>query len=217
MSKYILTPDSDIVGASTTLRVEFKSEHLLPRGGYIFIDFPKWNPENIIIDSQKPYIQGTEACAPIKILDNGLFCDFSNDRLVVQKSAVVDIDAETELSFEVSGFKNPIEAGYVSGFRIQTAILYGSDFYVIDEDETQLTVSKYATLSNPSLSVLDTENELAGMIQEVNDMRLNFYLPVPLNPGCKVKIILPEQYSVDYIGSLHTQKAFGKNQEYSES
>lgn len=56
MSKYILTPESDIVGASTTLRVEFKGEHMIPRNGYIFIDFPKWNPENPIVDSQKPYI-----------------------------------------------------------------------------------------------------------------------------------------------------------------
>lgn len=82
---------------------------------------------------------------------------------------------------------------------------------MIDEDVTELTVSKYATLSSPTLSVIDTESELAGMIQEINDMRLNFYLPVPLNPGCKVKIILPEQYSVDYIKSLSTQKAFGRN------
>lgn len=130
----------------------------------------------------------------------------------------VNIDAETELSFEVSGFKNPIEAGYVNGFQIQTKILQGSEFFVIDEDVTQLTVSKYATLSIPTLSVIETDNEeLDGKIQEVNDMRLNFYLPVPLNPGCQVKIILPEQYTVDYIGSLYTQKAFGRYQEYSES
>jgi len=54
------------------------------------------------------------------------------------------------------------------------------------------------------------------MIQEINDMRLDFYLPVPLNAGCKLKIVLPVQYSVDYIQSLTTQKAFGRLETYTE-
>ena len=52
------------------------------------------------------------------------------------------------------------------------------------------------------------------MIQEINDMRLDFYLPVPLNPGCKVKIILPIQYSVDYVKSLTSKMAFGSIRNY---
>ena len=123
---------------------------------------------------------------------------------------MVSIAAKTELSFTVTGFKNPIEAGYVDGFKIQTAILYGSDFFIIDEDETSLTVMQSATLSSPTLRVLDTEDPLAGMIQEVNDMRLDFYLPVPLNAGCKIEIVLPEQYSLDDVKQLTSQKAFGK-------
>ena len=47
-------------------------------------------------------------------------------------------------------------------------------------------------------------------------MRLDFYLPVPLNPGCRLKIILPEQYSVDTIQTLITQQAFGARQFYTE-
>ena len=47
------------------------------------------------------------------------------------------------------------------------------------------------------------------MVQELNDMRLDFYLPVPLKVGCKIKIVLPEPYSVNTVQSLITSKAFG--------
>ena len=46
MEKAILTPESLVVGASTTLKVEFSTEHDLPADSYIFVYFPKWNPEN---------------------------------------------------------------------------------------------------------------------------------------------------------------------------
>lgn len=123
----------------------------------------------------------------------------------------------TEVSFTVTGFKNPIQASYVQGFKITTAILFGTDFYVIDEDETQLTVSLYATIASPKLSVLNEDDSRAGMIQELNDMKLDFFLPVPLNSGCKLKLILPQQYSVDDIKSLTTLKAFGPIKEYTEA
>jgi hypothetical protein len=29
---------------------------LFPKDGYIFIDFPKWNPNNPVVSSRKPYI-----------------------------------------------------------------------------------------------------------------------------------------------------------------
>ena len=51
MSKYVLTPTSKEVGASTTLTIEFSSEHTFPKGGKIFIDFPKWNPENPVVNA----------------------------------------------------------------------------------------------------------------------------------------------------------------------
>lgn len=56
MNKYILTPESLVVGASTTLKVEFSAEHEFPRGGFIFIDFPKWNPNQSDPKLRKPYI-----------------------------------------------------------------------------------------------------------------------------------------------------------------
>ena len=43
-------------------------------------------------------------------------CDFSDDRLIVTAAAPALIPADTEVAFVVTGFKNPIEAGYVDGF-----------------------------------------------------------------------------------------------------
>ena len=56
MNKYVLTPESQVVGASTTLRVEFAAEHDFPRGTFIFIDFPVWNRQNPVESLRKPYI-----------------------------------------------------------------------------------------------------------------------------------------------------------------
>ena len=46
MLSYSLTPQSKIVGESTTLEVRWRGQHTIPKGSYIFMDFPKWNPEN---------------------------------------------------------------------------------------------------------------------------------------------------------------------------
>ena len=44
-------------------------------------------------------------------------CDFSEDRLIVTAAAPAEIPADTEVAFTLTGFKNPIEAGYVDGFN----------------------------------------------------------------------------------------------------
>jgi hypothetical protein len=76
-------------------------------------------------------------------------------------------------------------------------------------------VTEYATLSNVKLSIKDSgDNPLDGMIQEVNDMRLDFYLPVPLNEGCKVQVTLPEEYYVAEVERVMTHNVFGLYRNY---
>ena len=123
MNLFVLTPDSKEVGASTTLTIEFSCDHMFPLGGKIFIDFPKWNPENPVTDAHKSYIQGSEVCEPVKTLDADLFCDFQNDRLTVHGAPITNTEGGVEMAFSVTGFKNPIEASLISGFKIQTAVL----------------------------------------------------------------------------------------------
>ena len=45
MYKFTMSPESEVVGATTELAVRFRGEHLFPKGGYIRMIFPKWNPE----------------------------------------------------------------------------------------------------------------------------------------------------------------------------
>ena len=54
--KKILTPQTLQVGASTTLKIEFSAEHDIPADAYIFVEFPKWNPQNPDPVDRKPYI-----------------------------------------------------------------------------------------------------------------------------------------------------------------
>lgn len=48
-------------------------------------------------------------------------------------------------------------------------------------------------------------------------MKLSFILPVPLNEGCKVTVVLPSQYSVSTIEEVKTFLAFGSSREYTVS
>ena len=48
-------------------------------------------------------------------------------------------------------------------------------------------------------------------------MRLDFYLPVPLNPGCNLEITFPKQYSVQTVQYLQTQNVFGRIQTFKTS
>ena len=210
MNKYILTPESKVVGDSTTLTITWRGQSTLPRNGYIFVEFPKWNPQAPKQSDRLSYIQGSSVCEPVKVLASELSCNFKNERLAVQRAAPVEILPDTELSFTVTGFKNPIETGYVEGFKIWTAVRTGSNFFTVDEAVTSLTVSEYAKLNQAQLSVKDYDMPTAGMVQETNEVRLDFYLPVPLNPGCKLEVTLPAQYSVEDVKQVQSLAVFGR-------
>ena len=47
-------------------------------------------------------------------------------------------------------------------------------------------------------------------------MRLDFYLPVPLNEGCKVTVVLPEEYDVREVQRVMTFNVFGPYANYTE-
>ena len=41
------------------------------------------------------------------------------------------------------------------------------------------------------LDSVSTDESLSGVVQEMNDMQLSFYLPVPLDAGCLLTVKLP--------------------------
>ena len=145
-----------------------------------------------------------------------MICEFSATTNVLVVSGAVPslIPAQTEVAFSLNGFINPIEAGYVFNFKISTRVRSGADYYVIDEDTTSLFVTEYASLYDARLDVMNPDAPRAGMIQEVSDMQLDFFLPVPLNAGCKVNVTLPDQYNVEEIARVTTLGDFGNLKNY---
>ena len=49
------------------------------------------------------------------------------------------------------------------------------------------------------------------MIQQTDSMTLSFYLPVPLNKGCQVTVVLPSQYSTSSIKRVDSRGVFEFN------
>ena len=122
-----------------------------------------------------------------------------------------DLSPNTEVSIRVTGFKNPIDTGLVDGFQVisaQQQQQYGV-FYAIDRGTGTLQVTEYARISQGKLEVRNADSEQAGMIQRAEEMKLSFYLPVPLNEGCKVTVELPQQYSVMTVTAVTSLGAFG--------
>lgn len=187
-----LYPKSPVVGQSNILQIRARLANDVPKGGLFFIEFPKWNSENPVLSQRKTYIQGSEECTPLEVLSSDMTCDFQDDRLVIYGGAGAEIPAGSQIALEVTGFKNPIDTSIVSGFKISTQIQSGTNFFMIDQGVTTLQVKEYATLSQAKLDVRPqdstTTDELAGVVQELNEMQLSFYLPVPLNAGCQVTV-----------------------------
>ena len=166
MFKFTMSPESEVVGASTELTVRFRTQHLFPKGGYIRMLFPKWNPGQPNASLRAPYIQGSEACGAMENLSEDLFCNFKDDVLTIGRAAKANKQSNKELAFSVKGFKNPITGDDAYGFILQTAIFSGESFYVIDEKEASVVANQFATLSSPKLSVIEngSNDEKAGMI-----------------------------------------------------
>lgn len=112
-SNFILTPSSNLVGAANEITVKATVTNTVPKGGFFFIDFPRWNPMNTIVSQQKTYIQGNEICTPIKTLSGEMTCDFQNDRLTIYGGASADIESGSEIELKVTGFRNPIETSVI--------------------------------------------------------------------------------------------------------
>lgn len=83
MKKFLLKPQSQVVGDSTNLEVRWRAEHAIPKGGFAILTFPKWNPNQANPSFQKSYIQGAAACSPLAVLTSSIRCNYANDQLIV--------------------------------------------------------------------------------------------------------------------------------------
>lgn len=96
----------------------------------------------------------------------------SEEGLIVEGAAPSDISKGLQIKFNISGFKNPIQSGVISGFTATTKIMYEDVWYAIDFGEATLEVTQYATLYQADLLVNQSQMMNRGVIQELNAMRL---------------------------------------------
>ena len=53
---FSLYPKSPVVGQSNVLQIRARLTNDVPKGGFFFIEFPKWNSENPVAAQRKTYI-----------------------------------------------------------------------------------------------------------------------------------------------------------------
>ena len=214
VNNFRLEPESDMVGASTNLVLKWSGAHRVPKGSFFEITFPKWNTEQKTLSLQKSYFQGAVSCQPITVLSASLSCTFQNDKLVIKDGASFDIGPNADIQVLITGFTNPIDTSLFTGFSVRSLVKELNVFYPIDVGYGSLQITDYALISGAKLEVVDLGDSTAGMIQQSDEMKLSFILPVPLNEGCKVTVVLPSQYSVSTIEEVKTFLAFGASREY---
>jgi len=65
-------------------------------------------------------------------LSSKLQCIFQNDTLTISGGVTSDITPGTDISLVVTGFKNPIDTGVVTGFTVTSMVKTGNIYYPID-------------------------------------------------------------------------------------
>jgi hypothetical protein len=65
----------------------------------------------------------------------------SEEGLIMYGAATSEITKGLQIKFNISGFKNPIQSGVISGFTATTKILYEEEWYAIDYGEATLEVT----------------------------------------------------------------------------
>jgi hypothetical protein len=194
LTNLAFTPDTDVVGATATLTVSFTTGNDVPADGLILIYFPLWNPDATYTYWQEHYFQGSLSCSAVTNLDTDLSCSYDEDDqlLTVSNGIPSALGDGTSLSFQVSGFRNPMSGAEATGFSVYTA---SSDSDSIDTATTTLTVSTAADFDTSSFAVHSSvSSSVSGIVQETNKMRLTFTPSVPLNEGCKLKVLLPSEF-----------------------
>ncbi len=156
-------------------------------------------------------MQGSIKCQPEELLSDNVSCTFEKDTLTIAGGVSSSITPLRQIKIRVTGFKNPIDSGVVKGFEITSLVRANNQFYAIDFGVGIFSVQNYAPIMQGSIKVTDPKDSSAGMIQQTDSMTLSFYLPVPLNKGCQVTVVLPSQYSTSTIKRVDSRGVFEFN------
>ena len=131
---------------------------------------------------------GFAVTAITNLQQSTLTASFSSDVLIISNAVPSDVAAGSTISFSVTQFLNPISTAYTSGFSAQTT---DSSDGGIDSLTTTLRVTTPAAVYSSTIAAKDTT-----VVQEKAVLRLQFYIPVPLNSGWVVDIQYPSDFTL---------------------
>ena len=99
-----------------------------------------------------------------------------------------NLEANENIVFSTTGFRNPISTAVKDGFTIRTI---ASDGGTVDTLDTSLQVTRPADITSGTISSIDTR-----VVQTFTTMRLVFPSPVPLDAGCIFHITFPSDLAL---------------------
>ena len=68
----------------------------------------------------------------MSVLSSKMTCSFVDETLTITGGVTSDITPEREISILVTGFRNPIDTGVVTGFEVTSLVRANSIYYPID-------------------------------------------------------------------------------------
>ena len=114
------TPTSLVVGALTSVMIDFSLANPLLAGSSIQVSFPLWNPQaNSTL--QLPLIQGPYLCNAVLGFSNSTSCLFQNNTLYLSNiNPSSSLPSLSQLKVNVTGFRNPRTTSPLTGLKVMT-------------------------------------------------------------------------------------------------
>ena len=185
-----LTTSSDIVGTNNTLTVSIVIAHPVTANGKVKLTLPKWNenaPSNVLSFIRTGY-NVTANNNLSSTLTTSFSTGSSSDILTISNAIPDEIAVGSNISFSVNNFYNPISTTAYSGFSVETLdSIDGS----IDIGSSTLRVRTPAVVYNTTLQAKDTTT-----VQEIAELRVQFFVPVPLDSGCIIDVTYPSDFTL---------------------
>ena len=193
LTRLTFDTSSNVVGESNTLTVSITLTDAIIAGGKVLVEMPKWN-ENAIVSSEiLSHIQTGYAVTAITDLEQStLTTDLaegtSSDVLTISDAVPSDVAAGSLVSFSITNFLNPISTSTYSGYTVSTA---DSNDGLINTGTTTIRVTDSAAVYDTTMESNDTTT-----VQELAVFRIQFFVPVPLNTGCILDVVFPDDFQL---------------------
>jgi hypothetical protein len=188
-----IVSSSDVIGqANTVATISFTPKNFLRSNGMIKVTFPAWSTGN----PPAYYLASNPTCRGIKGMVSSLRCDSVDvpstmTTILTIYNPVTGDTRGSELSFTVTGFRNPYSQKPRTGFIIET---YDNSLYgKIDtsgSNAIKVQVNTWATFTSTPIVSISGDNTVG----ELNDIDFDISLQNwPFDAGCRLKVYFPSE------------------------